>query len=879
MFSSFSNNLRKRLEDSLDAVEHLAAAQINPRTSIDQQTSSSKLSPRAPAEALNDTTKRQPARPGGRTMTLEDRLKAKFAVGEASGNSTAAPSVPSSPAVSVAPPLPEEKPKSPDPRSIPLPPSPQLLPAAEITSVPPLPQEPAESNSTQLPSSPPAKQSVEAALPSTPSNPVVSLDEPLVFTPSESKSAATESTPVAPDLRASPKLATPFLYVSDRRGSIDSGRGTPPLDRIEQMDVDELRKRLKVVEQRFSDVSRSFKRLQAEKVAADQVLKDLTPLESISETDSLRDHFRNLSLKAEISSDEIKRLNLQIQQHDGRIQDLRDTHKLESHSQSEQIETLRKRVTEAEALLTASSSTTSNIEAASSAKQKTIDQLTAELQTAKTQVRDEEEKRVKAIALLKTVRTKLVQAEKDKESVIKDKDDMRIERDAARGEAAALRTEVERLRAEKEREVATLRLQFDRELSSVKERLEKEAAARKAQFELDAITTKAAHTKELNSKANRIAQLEGIVKNLTQEKDSFFAQMQVRQAELESSQSHTETLQNQNNELQFQLREANDRIALLESEETPFGRIAPSPHLRSHNSGTSVNFPPSPSHEAPAELARLLSETESKYEGRLSDLRSKIQSLEKERNDSEEEWAKNLAERGKEIERLKRVMVEKETEFLRKAKAWEESETRIGSLERSLNELKVEREELRKEKEVLATELGVLHDAETTLKEDKLEAVNRVSAMERQLDELRSRESQLKSNVKTLREELRKVQSSAALLERQRNPGVGYWAANGSTSAPSSRIVGTPSSERGPILNGSAPPSPAPPAEVAPPGGRGSSSSGSSNPEEAVNLEYLRNVILQFLENEKMRPDLVRVMSIILRFTPQETRRLLAKVG
>ncbi|KIO20881.1 hypothetical protein M407DRAFT_81071 [Tulasnella calospora MUT 4182] len=627
------------------------------------------------------------------------------------------------------------------------------------------------------------------------------------------------------------------------------------------MDIDELRKRLKVVEQRFSDVSKSFKRLQAEKVAAEQVLKDMTPLESISETESLRDHLRTLALKAEISADEIKRLNSQIQQHDERLQDLRDIHRLESHSQSEQIETLRKRVAEAEALLTASSSTTSNIEAASAAKQSTIDQLTAELQTAKGQVKDEEEKRGKAIALLKTVRTKLVKAEKDKEDMVKEKDDMRLERDAARGETANLRAEVERMRAEKEREVATLRVQFDRELSSVKDRLEKEAAARKGQFELDAITTKASHTKELNTKAARISQLETTVKNITQAKDSLFDQMQLRQAELESSQSQLENLQNQNNELQYQLREANDRIALLESEETAFSRSPASPRLRSHDSGTSATLPPSPSHDAPVELARLLSEAESKYEARLSDLRSKIRSMEKERNESEEEWARNLAERGKEIERLKRLMAEKETEFLRKAKGWEESESRIGALERTLNGLKVEREELMKEKQVLETEVGVLRDAEAALKEDKLEATTRAAIMEKQLEELKSREAQLKSSVKTIREELRKVQSSAALLERQRNPGVGYWAANGSTPGSSSRPIGSPSSERGPILNGSAPPSPAPPAE------------------EAVNLEYLRNVILQFLENEKMRPDLVRVLSIILRFTPQETRRLLAKVG
>lgn len=163
-----------------------------------------------------------------------------------------------------------------------------------------------------------------------------------------------------------------------------------------------------------------------------------------------------------------------------------------------------------------------------------------------------------------------------------------------------------------------------------------------------------------------------------------------------------------------------------------------------------------------------------------------------------------------------------------------------------------------------------------------MEATTRSLVMEKQLEEIKSRESHLKSTVKvcyrncirrtgtnsaslsqTLREELRKVQSSAALLERQRNPGVGYWAANGSVPPSSSRLVGTPSSERGPILNGSAPPSPAPPAEVAPPGGRGSTSSDPSGVEEAVNLEYLRNVILQFLENEKMR-----VCPLSLRLTP-----------
>ena len=72
------------------------------------------------------------------------------------------------------------------------------------------------------------------------------------------------------------------------------------------------------------------------------------------------------------------------------------------------------------------------------------------------------------------------------------------------------------------------------------------------------------------------------------------------------------------------------------------------------------------------------------------------------------------------------------------------------------------------------------------------------------------------------------MQSSAALLDRQRVPGVGYW-----------------SSANTPDINASL----------------SSRSSGSSRPDspvtkssvEDVNMEYLRNVILQFLEHKEMR--------------------------
>ena len=88
----------------------------------------------------------------------------------------------------------------------------------------------------------------------------------------------------------------------------------------------------------------------------------------------------------------------------------------------------------------------------------------------------------------------------------------------------------------------------------------------------------------------------------------------------------------------------------------------------------------------------------------------------------------------------------------------------------------------------------------------------------------------------TLREELRKVQSSVALLEKQRGPGVGYWASR-NESTPDVR---SPTSSVSDLI------------------AKENSSSRPSSPstvksDEEVNFEYLRNVIMQFLEHKEMR--------------------------
>ncbi|KAG8736630.1 hypothetical protein FRC12_017522 [Ceratobasidium sp. 428] len=515
---------------------------------------------------------------------------------------------------------------------------------------------------------------------------------------------------------------------------------------------------------------------------------------------------------------------------------------MESSSQSDLVEKLRQQLTESEALLKVA-------ESDSTTQQSDLAQHEAEIERLRNLLKDEEEKRVKAITLLKTVRQKLTKAEKDRDDISKEREKDKEDISAARAEIERVRADAERAKNERERDIAGMRDRFEKEIRETRERHEKELAARKGQYELDIITMKATHAKELSARTARIANLESTVSSLTNERDSLFESSQTRQAEAESAQSHLQTVQNQVSELQYQLRETEDRNSLLVDE---LDELRNGSRLSMHS--------PTPS----PEVARLLSEAEGKFEGRLSELRIKLRAAEKERNEAEDDWNKTLADRGKEIEKLRFALRQAEDKWLESGRVGKGMDEKVAALEVTVKELHHERDAWKLEQLSIVEDLKKAQDALHALQSDHTAVVSQISSFETQLEESKNRETYLKTSNKTLRDELRKVQSSAALLERQRPGGVGFW----SGANPS-----TPNANASRSGNGVTSPLQSPR-----PGSPTVSEVGSTKQEEEVNLEYIRNVILQFLEHKEMRPNLVRVLSTILRFTPQETRRLVAKV-
>lgn len=154
------------------------------------------------------------------------------------------------------------------------------------------------------------------------------------------------------------------------------------------------------------------------------------------------------------------------------MEEMRETHKLAYNSQAELVDKLRAQLSTAESSLSKGADDAVH-----------VGQLRADLTKAQTQIKDEEEKRSKAISLLKTVRQKLVKMEKEKEEVERD-------RAAERAERSKAVDDLEKAKAAREREVNQLRTGFERELASAKERAEKDLAAKKAAWELEMITTK-----------------------------------------------------------------------------------------------------------------------------------------------------------------------------------------------------------------------------------------------------------------------------------------------------------------------------------------------------------------------------------------------------
>ncbi len=208
--------------------------------------------------------------------------------------------------------------------------------------------------------------------------------------------------------------------------------------------------------------------------------------------------------------------------------------------------------------------------------------------------------------------------------------------------------------------------------------------------------------------------------------------MELRTAELESSQHLLAQVQVQSKELQFQLRDTASRLGSLQEELAEVRDGGASPTLQA----------------GPSDLATLLLEAEGKYAARLGDARNRIRILEQERIQAEEEWSRASLEDAKALDRSRKLLDEREKDNLLIAERQREADEDLSKLTASL----AKAEEINRTYGVrvaeLESQLAQSKEAEIGLRQDLHDAIEKTEACALQIEALRSQESQLKGQNK-----------------------------------------------------------------------------------------------------------------------------------
>lgn len=305
----------------------------------------------------------------------------------------------------------------------------------------------------------------------------------------------------------------------------------------------------------------------------------------------------------------------------------------------------------------------------------TISTLEAELKEvraaatrAEAKAKEEEEKKAKSISLLKAVRQKLLKAEKDKEESEVMRDAFKASEEALKSElrqrTQRLENEIMSTRSGQEREISRLKASFDREAQSIRAAADREAAAKRGQYELDMLNLRSAQSRELQQRDGRIGMLETNLRDLRREKDALFAQLQAKQAEVESATTSQERAQVAYDELQYELKDARDRIAALQEEVHSFKKARLD---QTRDEG---------------HTRRLLSELESNNADRIKGFEDRIRTLEKERSEAEDNMAKKLQEKLREVENMRREIERRDAENSEETHRREERQQRVERAEK-----------------------------------------------------------------------------------------------------------------------------------------------------------------------------------------------------
>ncbi|KAK0842920.1 Golgin imh1 [Friedmanniomyces endolithicus] len=372
-----------------------------------------------------------------------------------------------------------------------------------------------------------------------------------------------------------------------------------------------------------------------------------------------------------------------------------------------------------------------------------------------------------------------------------------------------------------------------------------EAAEAREKLQADLKTTE----EDLKRTQSSLDELEKQVNSLRAEADASREELQMTRARQASAQSLMDSQQDQSRELAIQMREIRERNESLEEE------LADAHRLLSERSREGET------------MRRMLGEVEARAEARVKEMRERMDLAVEERDRAEDEASTVGRRKARELEEVRGKLREAEQGVAGAREAREE-------VERREQQLKERQEGLEKNAAQALEELREVRAAMAQLRDTIDESERQTGVLEREKAELKkdledrqTRLEKLQKSTRSMSEELRGLQS----INKQQRQGSIQSSRSSLESTPvaSPRITSPP--PRG-ASNGT-------PLSASSRGGGGGGSSTAST--ESIDYRYLKNVLLQFLEQKekKHQMQLVPVLGMLLHFDKQDQLKWEAAVA
>lgn len=334
---------------------------------------------------------------------------------------------------------------------------------------------------------------------------------------------------------------------------------------------------------------------------------------------------------------------------------------------------------------------------------------------------------------------------------------------------------------------------------------------------------------QLKAATSKAEDLEKQVKKLSDEAAELRGEMELKSAQQASAQSYMDSQRDQARELAVQMKELKAKDESLEEELADAHRLLAE---RSREGET---------------MRRMLNDVESRAESKVKEMRERMELAIEERDRAEDEVSTIGRRKARENEDLKNKLHAAEREASLAAEAREVAERREREYRSRQEELERRASQAQEQMSEVQTAMAQLRDTLDETERQCHELERDKQELRRNLDERDARLERLQKSSRSMADELRNLQ--AANRARQ-----GGSATPSRSSVESSRVT-----------------SPAPRTSI----GTAASS------EAGVDYAYLRNVLLQFLEqkDKKFQLQLVPVLGKILKFDENDERRWKAVVS